>query len=55
MSASHGGNLAVGSDLKLTCLVTASPVPTVIWSVTRRDNNQVIIHFAIVESDNTEK
>ncbi|CAD0206020.1 unnamed protein product [Chrysodeixis includens] len=40
MSASHGGNLAVGADLKLTCLVTASPVPTVIWSVTRRDNNQ---------------
>uniref|UniRef100_A0A2A4K4W1 Hemolin n=1 Tax=Heliothis virescens TaxID=7102 RepID=A0A2A4K4W1_HELVI len=37
MSASNGGSVAVGGDLLLTCLVVASPVPTVLWSVTRKD------------------
>ncbi|KAF9413602.1 hypothetical protein HW555_008247 [Spodoptera exigua] len=37
MTATNGGTVGEGSDLTLSCFVTASPVPTVIWSVTRKD------------------
>ncbi|XP_047037639.1 neural cell adhesion molecule 1-like [Helicoverpa zea] len=37
MSASNGGRAAAGGDIVITCLVAASPVPTVLWSVTRKD------------------
>ncbi|XP_075987660.1 opioid-binding protein/cell adhesion molecule-like isoform X2 [Anticarsia gemmatalis] len=36
MSSSSGGVVGEGSELTLTCVVTGSPVPTVLWSVTRK-------------------
>ncbi|KAJ8705978.1 hypothetical protein PYW07_010755 [Mythimna separata] len=39
-SATNGGNVAEGSDLVLTCNITASPVPSVVWSVSKRDQNR---------------
>lgn len=37
MTATNGGSVGEGTDLTLSCFVTASPVPTVIWSVTRKE------------------
>ncbi|KAJ8708093.1 hypothetical protein PYW08_010459 [Mythimna loreyi] len=39
-TATNGGYIAENTDLLLTCNITASPVPSVVWSVSKMDQNR---------------
>lgn len=40
IAASNEGNIIVGDDLTVTCNITASPVPSVFWSLEKNGQNE---------------